>query len=174
MGFEVVETSLLCPRVYLRHVLGAFDRGTSSPSDYDRGRDTADHHSSNPSQIRSVFRAIELSEGYVGYLATHEIYVYLLDTVSTLCTLYPPCHFQAAYVDQASSAHPSQLPLFLGITTYIYFWPTKFLTTDRKVFREEDRDASSVDMVQHSTLQHGETSGLEDTGTGVSGTPVEK
>ena len=70
---------------------------------------------------------------------------------------------------------PSQLPLFLGITTYIYFWPTKFLTPDRKVFREEDRDASSVDMVQHSTLQHhGEGSGLEETGTGVSGTPVEK
>ncbi|KAH8088115.1 integral to membrane protein [Filobasidium floriforme] len=66
--------------------------------------------------IRSVFRAVELSEGYTGYLATHEIYIYLLDT----------------------------LPLFLGVTTYIYFWPARYLRADTKVIKDE-QDMSSVD-----------------------------
>ncbi|WWC58468.1 uncharacterized protein I303_101010 [Kwoniella dejecticola CBS 10117] len=49
--------------------------------------------------IRSIFRTVELSEGYIGYLATHERYYLGLDT----------------------------LPLLLGIATYCYFWPGKYL-----------------------------------------------
>ncbi|WVQ97387.1 hypothetical protein IAU59_004499 [Kwoniella sp. CBS 9459] len=54
--------------------------------------------------IRSIFRTVELSEGYIGYLATHERYYLGLDT----------------------------LPLLLGIATYCYFWPGKYLHFPRK------------------------------------------
>jgi hypothetical protein len=60
--------------------------------------------------IRSVFRTIELSQGYVGYLATHEGYVAGLDT----------------------------LPLFLGIVVYTVFWPPAILTPATRAPREED------------------------------------
>ncbi|KAJ9122450.1 hypothetical protein QFC22_001875 [Naganishia vaughanmartiniae] len=55
--------------------------------------------------IRSVYRTIELSEGYTGYLNTHEPYFYLLDT----------------------------LPLWLGISVYVWFWPPKYLTEDTRI-----------------------------------------
>lgn len=42
---------------------------------------------------------------YRGYLATHEIYVVLLDT----------------------------LPLLIGISVYCYFWPGRYLTPETKV-----------------------------------------
>lgn len=54
--------------------------------------------------IRSVFRTVELSEGYSGYLSTHEIYYITLDA----------------------------LPLWLGIIVYAYFWPPRFLHFDRR------------------------------------------
>lgn len=59
--------------------------------------------------IRSVFRTVELSQGYIGYLATHEPFFYFLDT----------------------------LPLWLGISTYVYFWPTKYLTEERRIVKDE-------------------------------------
>ncbi|ODO06208.1 hypothetical protein L198_01440 [Cryptococcus wingfieldii CBS 7118] len=34
--------------------------------------------------IRSVFRTVELSDGYIGYLATHEGYLFGLDTLPLL------------------------------------------------------------------------------------------
>ncbi|WWC86354.1 uncharacterized protein L201_001227 [Kwoniella dendrophila CBS 6074] len=49
--------------------------------------------------IRSIFRTVELSQGYIGYLATHEGYYLGFDT----------------------------LALLLGIATYCYFWPGKYL-----------------------------------------------
>lgn len=49
--------------------------------------------------IRSVFRTIELSQGYSGYLTTHEVYYITLDA----------------------------LPLWLGIVVYAWFWPAKYL-----------------------------------------------
>lgn len=78
MGIGLVETPLLGPRIHLYHVLGASSSLFSEAPDgllIERRRSSA-------AQIRSVFRAVELSEGYTGYLATHEIYIYLLDTVS--------------------------------------------------------------------------------------------
>ncbi|KAH7902960.1 RTA1 like protein-domain-containing protein [Hygrophoropsis aurantiaca] len=48
--------------------------------------------------IRCVYRTIELGQGNGGYLITHEIYFYLLDS----------------------------LPLLIGLSTYIFFWPTKY------------------------------------------------
>ncbi|ORX36045.1 putative integral to membrane protein [Kockovaella imperatae] len=55
--------------------------------------------------IRSVFRTVELSEGYIGYLATHERFFLGLDT----------------------------LPLFLGISTYVFFWPGKYITPETRI-----------------------------------------
>ncbi|KAG1725074.1 RTA1 like protein-domain-containing protein [Suillus paluster] len=49
--------------------------------------------------IRCIYRVIELGQGNGGYLVTHEIYFYLLDS----------------------------LPLLIGICTYIVYWPTKYL-----------------------------------------------
>jgi len=49
--------------------------------------------------IRSVYRTVELSEGYVGHLATTESYFYGLDT----------------------------LPLFIAIVVYVPFWPGRFI-----------------------------------------------
>jgi len=49
--------------------------------------------------VRSIFRVIELSEGYQGHLATTESYFYALDT----------------------------LPLFIAVAVYIPFWPGRFI-----------------------------------------------
>jgi len=58
--------------------------------------------------IRSVFRTVELSQGYIGYLATHERYFLGLDT----------------------------LPLLLGITTYVFFWPGRYITPQSRVIKD--------------------------------------
>ncbi len=50
-------------------------------------------------QIRSVYRTIELSEGFQGRLATSEAFFYGLDT----------------------------LPLFIAIVIYLPFWPGRFI-----------------------------------------------
>lgn len=60
--------------------------------------------SSTAYMIRCIYRVIELGQGHGGYLVTHEIYFYLLDS----------------------------LPLLIGICTYIIFWPTKYLEASAK------------------------------------------
>ncbi|KAK1926730.1 putative integral to membrane protein [Papiliotrema laurentii] len=64
--------------------------------------------------IRSVFRTIELSQGYIGYLATHERFFLGLDT----------------------------LPLWLGVTTFVWFWPGRYLTPESKVKPDTEEDVS--------------------------------
>lgn len=49
--------------------------------------------------IRSVYRTIELSQGFEGHLATVEAFFYALDT----------------------------LPLFLAVAIYVPFWPGRFI-----------------------------------------------
>ncbi|ESK96060.1 integral to membrane protein [Moniliophthora roreri MCA 2997] len=49
--------------------------------------------------IRSVYRTVEISEGFAGHLATTEAFFYALDT----------------------------LPLFIAIVIYIPFWPGRFI-----------------------------------------------
>ncbi|GAA5976299.1 hypothetical protein JCM10908_005447 [Rhodotorula pacifica] len=56
--------------------------------------------------VRSVFRLIEFSEGYYGYLAVHEGYFYGLDA----------------------------LPLWLAMTLYCFFWPVRFIDGAREVY----------------------------------------
>ncbi|KAH7874399.1 RTA1 like protein-domain-containing protein [Lentinula edodes] len=51
---------------------------------------------------RSAFRIAEFAGGYNGYLATHEGYFFLLDA----------------------------LPLWIVMTTYCFFWPTRFINQD--------------------------------------------
>ncbi|OAX39962.1 RTA1-domain-containing protein [Rhizopogon vinicolor AM-OR11-026] len=60
--------------------------------------------SSTAYMIRCIYRVVELAQGSGGYLTTHEIYFYLLDS----------------------------LPLFIGICTYIIYWPTKYLEGSAK------------------------------------------
>ncbi|KAG2072266.1 hypothetical protein BDR04DRAFT_416696 [Suillus decipiens] len=64
--------------------------------------------SSIPYMIRSIYRVIELGQGGGGYLLTHEIYFYLLDS----------------------------LPLLIGICTYIIYWPTKYFESSTKPINE--------------------------------------
>ncbi|KAF9268030.1 RTA1-like protein [Marasmius fiardii PR-910] len=52
--------------------------------------------------VRSVYRTVELSEGFGGHLSTTESYFYLLDT----------------------------LPLFIAIVVYLPFWPGRFITSE--------------------------------------------
>lgn len=54
-------------------------------------------------QIRSIYRTIELSQGYVGPLATNEATFYGLDT----------------------------LPLFIAVVIYLPFWPGRFIDEER-------------------------------------------
>ncbi|KAG2140285.1 RTA1 like protein-domain-containing protein [Suillus cothurnatus] len=58
--------------------------------------------------VRCIYRVIELGQGSGGYLLTHEIYFYLLDS----------------------------LPLLIGIYTYIIYWPTKYLEASAKPTNE--------------------------------------
>ncbi|KAG5649002.1 hypothetical protein DXG03_000351 [Asterophora parasitica] len=70
--------------------------------------------------IRSVFRVIELSEGYVGHLATTESFFYALDT----------------------------LPLFLAVVVYVPFWPGRFIrdvppSLDSEVQEKDEKEPGS-------------------------------
>ncbi|KAG1807761.1 RTA1 like protein-domain-containing protein [Suillus variegatus] len=60
--------------------------------------------SSTAYMIRYIYRVTEFSQGNGGYLITHEIYFYLLDS----------------------------LPLLIGICVYIIYWPTKYLEASTK------------------------------------------
>ncbi|KAG1878169.1 RTA1 like protein-domain-containing protein [Suillus subluteus] len=59
--------------------------------------------------IRCIYRVIEVAQGNGGYLVTHEIYFYLLDSQ----------------------------PLLIGICTYIIYWPTKYLEASAKPVTRE-------------------------------------
>ncbi|KAL0574678.1 hypothetical protein V5O48_007294 [Marasmius crinis-equi] len=61
--------------------------------------------------VRSVFRTIELSEGFGGHLSTTEAFFYTLDT----------------------------LPLFIAIVVYVPFWPGRFIRADVDV-KEKDEE----------------------------------
>lgn len=64
--------------------------------------------SSTAYMVRCIYRVIELGQGTGGFLLTHEIYFYLLDS----------------------------LPLLIGICTYIIYWPTKYLEASVKPTNE--------------------------------------
>ncbi|KAJ7929961.1 RTA1-like protein [Mycena leptocephala] len=69
--------------------------------------------------IRSVYRVAELSQGYDGYLATTERFFYGLDT----------------------------LPLFIAISTYVVFWPGKFIGDGTPPIPGNSVKESSIDSV---------------------------
>ncbi|KAK7470573.1 hypothetical protein VKT23_001997 [Stygiomarasmius scandens] len=62
--------------------------------------------------IRSLYRTIELSEGFQGRLATSEAFFYGLDT----------------------------LPLFIAILVYVPFWPGRFITGEVVMERKRPSD----------------------------------
>ncbi|GMK58928.1 hypothetical protein CspeluHIS016_0603700 [Cutaneotrichosporon spelunceum] len=66
---------------------------------------------------RSVFRTIELSQGYAGHLTIHEVYWASLDA----------------------------LPLLLGIAVYCYFWPPAILTPESAVTLEPESSADMTE-----------------------------
>jgi hypothetical protein len=67
-------------------------------------------------QIRSVYRTVELAQGYGGQLSTVEAYFYGLDT----------------------------LPLFIAISIYIPFWPGRFLPANIARPVDEERKSESL------------------------------
>ncbi|KAK0549359.1 hypothetical protein OC845_003161 [Tilletia horrida] len=64
--------------------------------------------------VRSVYRIIELAQGFRGFLFTHEIYFFLLDS----------------------------LPLILFNLTWVFFWPTRLVPLKRSEsgFQEYDHE----------------------------------
>ncbi|KAJ7511639.1 RTA1 like protein-domain-containing protein [Mycena galericulata] len=64
--------------------------------------------------IRSIFRIAEFSEGFSGYIARHEGYFYLFDS----------------------------LPLWISMTLYCVVWPTRFLSEHPRTEEVELEEAS--------------------------------
>lgn len=90
--------------------------------------------------IRSVYRTIELSQGYIGYLATHEVYFLCLDT----------------------------LPLFLGISAYTWFWPAKYLTEDTKIVNGTNEHQRALgEGAEHGQVMGSETERSSNTPIGM-------
>ncbi|KAJ7228483.1 RTA1-like protein [Mycena pura] len=67
--------------------------------------------------IRSGYRVAELSQGYMGHLATTEPFFYALDT----------------------------LPLFIAIATYVFFWPGRFIGDGAPLVNAPAMKESSID-----------------------------
>ncbi|KAH7920174.1 RTA1-domain-containing protein [Leucogyrophana mollusca] len=75
--------------------------------------------------VRSVYRVVELSQGYQGYLTTTEAYFYGLDT----------------------------LPLLVAISAYIPFWPGRFIPSESTVLGSESQvDSIDKDMQNSAAL----------------------
>ncbi|WVQ70919.1 hypothetical protein IAR50_000444 [Cryptococcus sp. DSM 104548] len=70
--------------------------------------------------IRSVYRTIELSQGYIGYLATHESFLLGLDS----------------------------LPLILGVSVYCWFWPARYIQFEGNPFKDPQARAGSEAVEQ--------------------------
>ncbi|WVQ82728.1 hypothetical protein IAT38_004860 [Cryptococcus sp. DSM 104549] len=91
--------------------------------------------------IRSFFRVIELAQGYDGYLATHEGYLLGLDV----------------------------LPMFLGIATYVFFWPGAWLHFEKGWKYTAQPRTSAEDGLQMPamgrTQEYGREYGYEGRGT---------
>jgi len=66
-------------------------------------------------QIRSVFRVIELSQGFEGHISTIEPLFYGLDT----------------------------LPLFVAVLVYVPFWPGRFIRPKTQVSLQSSVDDTS-------------------------------
>ncbi|KAJ7508290.1 hypothetical protein B0H11DRAFT_2217593 [Mycena galericulata] len=64
--------------------------------------------------IRSIFRIAEFSEGFSGYIARHEGYFYLFDS----------------------------LPLWISMTLYCVVWPMRFLSEHPRTEEVELEEAS--------------------------------
>jgi len=70
--------------------------------------------------IRSVYRCIELGQGFQGRLATSEPFFYGLDT----------------------------LPLFIAIVVYLPFWPGRFITPITEIVEDsEEKRSRDTDVV---------------------------
>ena len=75
-------------------------------------------------QVRSVYRTIELSEGYQGHLTTTEKYFYLLDL----------------------------LPLLVALVIYIPFWPGRYIPNTLPTPNAEDDCVNAGEKLGEGTL----------------------
>lgn len=74
-------------------------------------------------QIRSVYRCIELSQGFEGHLATIEACFYGLDT----------------------------LPLFIAVSVYVPFWPGRFIPRNAALVEERPDSTDTVETEEKMT-----------------------
>ncbi|GAA5949407.1 hypothetical protein JCM3765_003399 [Sporobolomyces pararoseus] len=77
--------------------------------------------------VRSAFRLAEYTQGYYGYLPTHEGYFYLLDA----------------------------LPLWLAMTLYCFFWPSRFIRGSEELIQIENLNLNQEDVMSMGTPNSG-------------------
>ena len=83
------------------------------------------HNTKSPlSQVRSVFRVIELSQGFKGPLATNEGAFYGLDT----------------------------LPLFIAVSIFVPCWPGRFITSGPSIPQSPASDGDSGRYIEKTPL----------------------
>ncbi|CAK5275395.1 unnamed protein product [Mycena citricolor] len=70
--------------------------------------------------IRSLYRVIELSQGYVGHLATDEALFYALDT----------------------------LPLFLAIAVYVFVWPGNYIGDGTPPIADQTESTKDTELAE--------------------------
>ncbi|KAI0070246.1 RTA1-like protein [Panus rudis PR-1116 ss-1] len=75
--------------------------------------------------IRSIYRTIELGEGYLGHLATTEAFFYGLDT----------------------------LPLFIAVAIYVPFWPGRFIPDLKDLIKNEQAEAAEKERSTNSSTE---------------------
>jgi len=84
--------------------------------------------------IRQIYRVIEFSQGWFGYLPNHEVYFYCFDS----------------------------LPILLATAMYVWWWPTKYIPGDKRV-RLGDGGTEFLELSEKEKKKLGEGQGSGDT-----------
>ncbi|GAA5867766.1 hypothetical protein JCM8547_005227 [Rhodosporidiobolus lusitaniae] len=88
--------------------------------------------------IRSIFRLVEQCNGFFGYIATHEIYFYLLDAT----------------------------PIFLSVVLFVFVWPTRYVAGTTAARKDMGVSLTANAAARTSSGSSWEGNGRAETGGG--------
>ncbi|CAK5262982.1 unnamed protein product [Mycena citricolor] len=88
-------------------------------------------------QIRSLYRVIELSQGYVGHLATDEALFYALGSSQQTVIRMMPSH-----------TPPDTLPLFLAIAVYVFVWPGNYIGDGTPPIADQTESTKDTELAE--------------------------